>query len=135
MLRIPEELLEQAHLKDGAPVSLRVSAEGGIVIQTEERDPDQWWFWTEEWQKGEREADEDKAAGRVSAPMTGEEFLADSSESTAKRATNCPLLRRTCASGPSTSAYPEQTAPCSCSPFVNSSRIFEPGASLDPRFE
>lgn len=96
MLRIPEELLEQAHLKDGAPVSLRVSAEGEIVIQTEERDPDQWWFWTEEWQKGEREADEDK---------------------------------------PSTSAYPEQTAPCSCSPFVNSSRIFEPGASLDPRFE
>ena len=77
MLRIPEELLEQAHLKDGAPVSLRISAEGEIVIQTEERDPDQWWFWTEEWQKGEREVDEDKAAGRVSAPMTGEEFLAE----------------------------------------------------------
>lgn len=74
MLRIPEELLEQAHLKDGLPVSLRLSAEGEIVIQSEARDPDQWWFWTEEWQEGEREVEADKAAGRVSGPFTDEEF-------------------------------------------------------------
>ncbi|WP_435589786.1 hypothetical protein [Micromonospora aurantiaca (nom. illeg.)] len=29
------------------------------------RDPDQAWFWTPEWQAGEREADADLAAGRV----------------------------------------------------------------------
>ena len=77
MLRIPEELLEQAHLKDGAPVSLHVSHEGEIVIQSEERDPDQWWFWTEEWQKGEREVEADKAAGRVLGPYTDDEFTAE----------------------------------------------------------
>ena len=77
MLRIPEDLLEQAHLRDGVPVSLRISDDGEIVIQSEERDPDQWWFWTEEWQKGEREVDEDIAAGRISEPMSGEEFIAE----------------------------------------------------------
>lgn len=41
MVRIPGELLERACLKEGAPVSLRLSEEGESVIQSEERDPDQ----------------------------------------------------------------------------------------------
>lgn len=77
MLRIPEDLLEQAHLRDGVPVSLRISDEGEIVIQSEERDPEQWWYWTEEWQKGEREVEADKAAGRLTGPFTDEEFTAE----------------------------------------------------------
>ena len=39
-------------------------------------DVSQAWFWTERWQRMEREADEDIAAGRLHGPMTGEEFLA-----------------------------------------------------------
>ncbi len=39
-------------------------------------DPTQAWFWTEEWQKGEREVDEDYAAGRYKTFNSGEEFLA-----------------------------------------------------------
>ena len=31
-------------------------------------DKDQLWFWTKEWQKKEREADEDIRKGRVSGP-------------------------------------------------------------------
>ena len=35
------------------------------------------WFWTEEWQAGERAVDRDIAAGMPSeGPMTDEEFLA-----------------------------------------------------------
>ena len=37
---------------------------------------DQAWFWTERWQAGEREADEDIAAGRVSHAMDVDDFLA-----------------------------------------------------------
>lgn len=77
MLRIPEEVLGQAHLKEGAPVSLHISGEGEIVIQTEERDPDQAWFWTEEWQQKEREADEDIAAGRMTRYLSDEAFTAE----------------------------------------------------------
>ena len=42
----------------------------------EDRDPDQAWFWTPEWQQMEREADEDIAAGRVESFDSGEAFLA-----------------------------------------------------------
>ena len=34
------------------------------------------WFWTEEWQAKEREADEDIAAGRVRTYNSAEEFIA-----------------------------------------------------------
>jgi hypothetical protein len=36
--------------------------------------PDQAWFWTEEWQEGERECDRDEAAGRSSLVGGDEEF-------------------------------------------------------------
>jgi len=38
---------------------------------------DQLWFWTPEWQKKEREADEDIAQGRVKEFSTVEELLKD----------------------------------------------------------
>jgi bifunctional DNA-binding transcriptional regulator/antitoxin component of YhaV-PrlF toxin-antitoxin module len=38
---------------------------------------DQRWFWTERWQRMEREADDDVAAGRVRRYDSAKEFLAD----------------------------------------------------------
>lgn len=39
---------------------------------------DQSWYWTEEWQEGEREADADKVAGRVSrAYDSAEDMMRD----------------------------------------------------------
>lgn len=40
-----------------------------------QHDPDQAWFWTPEWQAGERQADADKAAGRYTRYFSDEEFL------------------------------------------------------------
>ena len=37
---------------------------------------DQAWFWTEEWQAGEREANADEAAGRMTFHASDEDFLA-----------------------------------------------------------
>ncbi len=39
-------------------------------------DRTQAWFWTEEWQKREREADEDYAAGRYRVHESTEDFIA-----------------------------------------------------------
>ena len=36
---------------------------------------DALWFWTDEWQKGEREADEDIKAGRVSKTFDNAEDM------------------------------------------------------------
>ena len=45
------------------------------VKNDKERDPDQAWYWTPEWQKAEREAEEEIQAGRVDEHETGEDFL------------------------------------------------------------
>jgi hypothetical protein len=42
-----------------------------------DRDPDQAWFWTDEWQAGEREVDAELAAGQVEEFDTIDDFLAD----------------------------------------------------------
>jgi antitoxin MazE len=46
---------------------LDVSVKGNQVVLKVKKliDKDQAWFWTERWQKGEREAEEDIKAGRV----------------------------------------------------------------------
>ncbi len=71
---LPAEMLERAGLKPGAIVSAAALGDGVFVAVEEGRDPEQWWFWTDEWQAGEREADEDIAAGRVTTSLTEEEF-------------------------------------------------------------
>jgi hypothetical protein len=54
---------------DGAGVLLRGIIEGPV-------DPDQAWFWTPEWQRKEREAEADKAAGNADRYASDDEFLA-----------------------------------------------------------
>ncbi len=45
--------------------------------QDVEHDPDQAWYWTPEWQEKERQADEDKAAGRFKEYSSMDDFIAD----------------------------------------------------------
>lgn len=54
---------------EGAGVLLRGIIKGPI-------DPDQAWFWTPDWQAGEREADAEIAAGGGTRYRSDEEFLA-----------------------------------------------------------
>ncbi len=46
------------------------------VPMAEHFDDDQAWFWTQEWQVGEREATADREAGRSNVYYSGEEFIA-----------------------------------------------------------
>lgn len=52
---------------------MRTHPETGEKIEI---DPDQAWFWTDEWQEKEREADEDFANGRFESYDSVDEFLA-----------------------------------------------------------
>jgi hypothetical protein len=55
---------------DGAAILLEEITDGRI-------DPEQAWFWTREWQAKEQEADEDLAAGRVTAFESDDELLGE----------------------------------------------------------
>jgi AbrB family looped-hinge helix DNA binding protein len=73
---IPAEVRAAARLEEGDPVEVEM-VDGGILLRPKKViDPTQAWFWTPEWQEGERQADEDIAAGRGDRYESDEEFLA-----------------------------------------------------------
>ena len=73
---IPAHIRKAAHLEEGDPVEFELVAEGILLRPRKVIDATQAWFWTPEWQAGERRADEDLAAGRVERFESAEEFLA-----------------------------------------------------------
>lgn len=77
-LALPADLRKRHRLDDpGAQVRLVERDDGVIELHPLAAVPaDQHWFWTERWQRMEREADEDIAAGRVHAYEDVEELLA-----------------------------------------------------------
>lgn len=57
-------------------VPSRRQARNAAIADQDEHDPDQAWFWTPEWQEGERQAAEDIEAGCVSEVFySAEEFF------------------------------------------------------------
>ncbi|MBM7790049.1 bifunctional DNA-binding transcriptional regulator/antitoxin component of YhaV-PrlF toxin-antitoxin module [Tenggerimyces flavus] len=65
------------HLEQGDVVEFTVTPDGDVKLRAMTTIPtDQRWFWTEEWQAGEREASADIAAGRTRFFESDEEFLA-----------------------------------------------------------
>lgn len=74
-ITLPDGVRKAARLAEGD--YLDVSVEGGAIILRPKRliDADQAWFWSEEWQLGEREASEDIARGRTRRSDSGDAFL------------------------------------------------------------
>lgn len=66
---IPSSVVASFGLHEGTAVDF-VERDGELVLKPKLTiDADQAWFWTEKWQKKEREADEDIKAGRLSGPF------------------------------------------------------------------
>ncbi len=74
-LTLPEEICAAAHLAEGDLLDAEITDEGILLRPEKATDATQAWFWTPEWQAGEREADADLAAGRGDTFESGEEFL------------------------------------------------------------
>lgn len=66
--RIQADLL---HARGLTRAEAHVAAKAGLI------DPDQMYWWTEEWQKGERAAEADLRAGRVRTFTSREAFLSE----------------------------------------------------------
>ena len=80
-ITLPKAVREAANLKEGDALRLRVTEDGVLLCRAEGHDPDQWWFWTEEWQKKEREADEElRDPNRMRKALSPDEFEAELAE-------------------------------------------------------
>ncbi len=76
-ITIPAAIREELDIQEGHYVE--VSAVDDTVVLTPKQlvDKSQAYFWTEEWQAAEREADEDMRAGRIQTFESVDELLAD----------------------------------------------------------
>lgn len=75
-LTLPEEIRRALHVGEGDEVEFAVHDDGTITIRGYVSIPtDQAWFFTPEWLAGEREADEDIAAGRGTVHGSAEEMF------------------------------------------------------------
>lgn len=72
---LPEEIRAAANLEEGDLLEAELTDEGILLRPQRVIDADQAWFWTREWQEGEREADENISAGRLTTFESSEEFL------------------------------------------------------------
>lgn len=77
VITLGQEVRKELNLDEGDILDVSVE-DGKIVLEPKKLIPaDQQWFWTGEWQKGEREAQAEIDAGRVNSFDTMEEFLED----------------------------------------------------------
>ncbi len=65
-ITLPKQIRLKTSMEVGDFVEVKLDEEGHIVLTPKKLvDASQAYFWTEEWQRGERKADEDIKASRV----------------------------------------------------------------------
>ena len=75
---LPAEVREALCIKEGDEIEFTVTEDGKVAVRGYVRVPaDQRWFWTPEWQLGEREASEQIAAGEMTVYDSADEMFAD----------------------------------------------------------
>ncbi len=75
-LTLPEDIRSGARLEEGDLLEAEITPDGILLRPQKLIDATQAWFWNPTWQAGEREADADKAAGRVDAFDSGDALVA-----------------------------------------------------------
>jgi antitoxin component of MazEF toxin-antitoxin module len=68
-VRLPKETIRALRLRKGMKFDIRVAGDVVVLVPARRIPKDQRYFWTEEWQRKEREADEDIARGDVLGPF------------------------------------------------------------------
>jgi len=80
-LTLPTDVRAALGVQEGDDVEFEITEDGTVVmIGLKLIRADQAWFWTPEWQAGEREADEQIARGEGTVYGSTEEFLASLDE-------------------------------------------------------
>jgi len=62
---LPREVREALHVDAGDELIFEMTDQGVLVRGMKMIPAEQAWFWSDEWQRGEREASQDVAKGRT----------------------------------------------------------------------
>ena len=74
-ITIPREAFERLDLQPGDFLEVQVRGDALNLVPQKLIPRDQAWFWTQEWQEREREADEAIASGEISGPFDSADDL------------------------------------------------------------
>jgi AbrB family looped-hinge helix DNA binding protein len=75
-ITLPKEIRKRINIQPGDYVEVNLDEEGHIILSPKKLvDAGQAYFWSDEWQKGERKADDDIRAGRVKRFKTATEAI------------------------------------------------------------
>lgn len=75
-LTLPTEVREALKLNDGDDIDFQFVGEGVVLMHGLKMIPaDQAWFWTESWQAGEHEAEDDIRSGRTTIHKTVDDMF------------------------------------------------------------
>ncbi|HEY3117341.1 MAG TPA: AbrB/MazE/SpoVT family DNA-binding domain-containing protein [Chloroflexota bacterium] len=74
-ITIPVDAFTELGLEAGDILDVQVDGEGLRLVPQKLVPRDQAWFWSKEWQEGEREAEADIQEGRTSGPFDSAEEL------------------------------------------------------------
>jgi antitoxin PrlF len=75
-LTLPDDVRKAARLEEGDLIEVVVIESGEVILRPLVAvDRSQAWFWTPEWQAGEREATEQARRGEGELFKTGDDFL------------------------------------------------------------
>ncbi len=74
---IPSELRRQVGIEEGDLIELEAVGDHLILVPKKLIDKSQAYFWTQQWQSAEREAQADIDAGRVKEFASIDELLAE----------------------------------------------------------
>jgi len=74
---LPASLRKAAHIDEGDYIQFFIEGATISLVVKKLIDKSQAYFWTREWQEGEREADEDIRAGRLKTFDSVDELIAE----------------------------------------------------------
>ncbi|WP_220149992.1 AbrB/MazE/SpoVT family DNA-binding domain-containing protein [Acidipropionibacterium virtanenii] len=75
-ITLPAEVRKYLHVREGDDIAFTLESGRVVLTGLTEVPTDQSWFWTEGWQQGEREVNEQIARGEGTVHGDGDEFLA-----------------------------------------------------------
>ena len=74
-ITLPMWLLHRFHVTTGDFIRLEATQDGVLLKPAKLIDPSQAYFWTKEWQAGEREVEAELRAGRVKKAKSVKELM------------------------------------------------------------